>query len=132
MIVVGSVSHFTAMGRQICRFLLILWLTLLVCSYPAQASPRPVLPSAKLTGWDWQNLTTEIQQSYCVQAFAAFRGSPAQSYIISHGVQSLTPAGLCDRLTQFYSIEDNRDTPIATAAALAPILFADTPIGTRY
>jgi len=96
------------------------------------ASPKPVLPSAQITGWEWQNLSPELQQSYCVQAFAAFRGSPAQSYIISHGVQSLTPAGLCDRLGQFYSIEDNRDTPLATAAALAPLLFADTPLGTRY
>lgn len=120
------------MVRQICQFFTIVALLLLFCPWSGEASPKSVLPSAKLTGWEWQNLPSEMQQSYCVQAFAVFRGSPAQSYIISHGVQSLTPAGLCDRLGQFYSIEDNRDTTIATAAALAPILFADTPLGTRY
>ncbi len=116
--------------RFLGRFLLVL--LILVFALPVGATPKPVLPSAQITGWDWQNLNPDLQQSYCVQAFAAFRSSPAQSYIISHGVQSLTPVGLCDRLGQFYSIEDNRDTPLATAAALAPLLFADTPLGTRY
>jgi hypothetical protein len=129
---VNLVLHFTTIVGQFCQFFTILCLSFFLWFLPAGASPKPVLPSAQITGWEWQNLSPELQQSYCVQAFAAFRGSPAQSYIISHGVQSLTPAGLCDRLGQFYSIEDNRDTPLATAAALAPLLFADTPLGTRY
>ena len=128
----NSVLHFTAIKRLVSQFFLLLVLGLFLWSLPLAASPKPVLPGAQITGWEWQNLSPDLQQSYCVQAFAAFRGSPAQSYIISHGVQSLTPAGLCDRLGQFYSIEDNRDTPLATAAALAPLLFADTPLGTRY
>lgn len=128
----NSVLYFTTIIGQISQFFTILCLSLVFWFLPVNASPKPVLPSAQITGWDWQQLSPELQQSYCVQAFAVFRGSPAQSYIISHGVQSLTPPGLCDRLGQFYSIEDNRDTPLATAAALAPLLFADTPLGTRY
>ncbi len=126
------VLHFTTIIGQFCQFFITLCLSFFLWFLPVGASLKPVLPSAQITGWEWQNLSPEQQQSYCVQAFAAFRGSPAQSYIISHGVQSLTPPGLCDRLGQFYSIEDNRDTPLATAAALAPLLFADTPLGTRY
>ncbi|MFN3360142.1 MAG: hypothetical protein ACK421_01745 [Pseudanabaenaceae cyanobacterium] len=117
------------MGRWICQVLTIVLLCLLGGQMVAA---KPVVPSGQITGWEWQKLSGEAQLLYCRQAFAAFRGSPAQSYIISHGVQTLTPEGLCDRLHQFYSLPDNRDTTLATAAALAPLLFADTPLGTRY
>ncbi len=80
----------------------------------------------------WAAADVDAKLTFCQRAFAAFRGSPSQSYIISHGVQSLSPAGLCDRIDQFYSLEENRDTRLSEAAAIAPLLFADTPLGTLY
>ncbi|MDX2254352.1 MAG: hypothetical protein NW214_02445 [Pseudanabaenaceae cyanobacterium bins.39] len=111
----------------------------------AMASPaiaaerRPVIPahgqpvlSGSMHGQDWLQAATESKQAYCEEAFAVFRGSAAQSYIISHNIQSLTPEGLCDRIDQYYSLEEYLDDRLGSAAAIAPVLFADTPIGTKY
>ncbi len=103
------------------------------------AERRPVIPangqpilSGNMHGSDWMAASNDSKQAYCQEAFAAFRGSAAQSYIISHNIQSLSPEGLCDRMDQYYSLEDYADDRLGSAAAIAPILFADTPLGTKY
>jgi hypothetical protein len=95
------------------------------------ANGQPIL-SGNMHGSDWLVASSESKLAYCQEAFAAFRGSAAQSYIISHNIQSLTPQGLCDRMDQYYSLEEYADDRLGSAAAIAPILFADTPIGTKY
>ena len=114
--------------------------TLLTAPYQAIAAERrPVIPahgqpilSGNMHGSDWMAASNESKQAYCEEAFAAFRGSAAQSYIISHNIQSLSPEGLCDRMDQYYSLEEYADDRLGSAAAIAPILFADTPLGTKY
>lgn len=114
--------------------------TLLIAPYQAIAAERrPVIPahgqpilSGNMHGSDWMAASNESKQAYCEEAFAAFRGSAAQSYIISHNIQSLSPEGLCDRMDQYYSLEEYADDRLGSAAAIAPILFADTPLGTKY
>ncbi len=103
------------------------------------ATRRPVIPAngqpilgGSMHGSDWIAASRESKQAYCEEAFAAFRGSAAQSYIISHNIQSLSPEGLCDRMDQYYSLEEYIDDRLGSAAAIAPILFADTPLGTKY
>lgn len=103
------------------------------------AERRPVIPahgqpilSGNMHGSDWRVASSDSKQAYCQEAFAAFRGSAAQSYIISHNIQSLSPEGLCDRMDQYYSLEEYEDDRLGSAAAIAPILFADTPLGSRY
>ncbi len=103
------------------------------------AERRPVIPangqpilSGNMHGSDWIAASNDSKQAYCEEAFAAFRGSAAQSYIISHNIQSLSPEGLCDRMDQYYSLEEYADDRLGSAAAIAPILFADTPLGTKY
>ena len=103
------------------------------------AERRPVIPAhgkpilgGNMRGSDWLAAAPESKQAYCEEAFAAFRGSAAQSYIISHNIQSLSPEGLCDRMDQYFSLEDYADDRLGSAAAIAPILFADTPLGTKY
>lgn len=103
------------------------------------AERRPVIPahgqpilSGNMHGSDWRLASNDSKQAYCQEAFAAFRGSAAQSYIISHNIQSLSPEGLCDRMDQYYSLEEYEDDRLGSAAAIAPILFADTPLGSRY
>jgi hypothetical protein len=103
------------------------------------AERRPVIPangqpilSGNMHGSDWLIASKDSKQAYCEEAFAAFRGSAAQSYIISHNIQSLSPEGLCDRMDQYYSLEEYLDDRLGSAAAIAPILFADTPLGTKY
>lgn len=100
---------------------------------------RPVIPahgqpilSGNMHGLDWLAASNDSKQAYCQEAFVAFRGSAAQSYIISHNIQSMSAAGLCDRMDQYYSLEDYVDERLGSAAAIAPILFADTPLGTKY
>ena len=95
------------------------------------AHGQPIL-SGNMHGSDWITASNDSKQAYCQEAFAAFRGSAAQSYIISHNIQSLSPEGLCDRMDQYYSLEEYQDDRLGTAAAIAPILFADTPLGTKY
>ncbi len=113
------------------------WLGAMVGLAPgAIAAPyRPIAPAdgteilkGNQRGDVWVKASAAAQFAYCQDAFAAFRASPAQSYIISHNVQSLTSAGLCERINQFYAVEDNRETRIGAAAAIAPLLFADTPL----
>jgi len=107
---------------------------------PAIAAERhPVIPAngqpilgGNMHGSDWIAASKESKQAYCEEAFAAFRGSAAQSYIISHNIQSLSPEGLCDRMDQYYSLEEYAEDRLGSAAAIAPILFADTPLGTKY
>jgi hypothetical protein len=114
--------------------------TLLTAPYQAIAAERrPVIPahgqpilSGNMHGSDWIAASQDSKQAYCEEAFAAFRGSAAQSYIISHNIQSLSPEGLCDRMDQYYSLEEYADDRLGSAAAIAPILFADTPLGTKY
>ncbi|MBD2189656.1 hypothetical protein H6F41_16095 [Pseudanabaena sp. FACHB-723] len=103
------------------------------------AERHPVLPAngqpilgGNMHGTDWRAASKESKQAYCEEAFAVFRGSAAQSYIISHNIQSLSPEGLCDRMDQYYSLEEYADDRLGSAAAIAPILFADTPLGTKY
>ena len=103
------------------------------------AERRPVIPangqpilSGNMHGSDWIAASKDSKQAYCEEAFVAFRGSAAQSYIISHNIQSLSPEGLCDRMDQYYSLEEYADDRLGSAAAIAPILFADTPLGTKY
>ena len=103
------------------------------------AERRPVIPAngqpilgGNMHGSDWLAASKDSKQAYCEEAFAAFRGSAAQSYIISHNIQSLSPEGLCDRMDQYYSLEEYLDERLGSAAAIAPILFADTPLGTKY
>jgi hypothetical protein len=103
------------------------------------AERRPVIPangqpilSGNIHGTEWLKASPESKQAYCEEAFAVFRGSAAQSYIISHNIQSLSPQGLCDRIDQYYSLEEYVDDRLGSAAAIAPVLFADTPVGTKY
>ena len=112
------------------------------CGIPSQAiaaTRHPVIPAngqpilgGNMHGSDWISASNDSKQAYCQEAFAAFRGSAAQSYIISHNIQSLNPEGLCDRMDQYYSLEEYLDDRLGSAAAIAPILFADTPLGTKY
>lgn len=112
------------------------------CGNPSQAiaaTRPPVIPAngqpilgGNMHGSDWISASNDSKQAYCQEAFAAFRGSAAQSYIISHNIQSLSPEGLCDRMDQYYSLEEYLDDRLGSAAAIAPILFADTPLGTKY
>jgi hypothetical protein len=88
--------------------------------------------NGNMHGQEWVEAVFDAKIAYCNAAFAAFRGSPSQSYIVSSNVQSLTPKGLCDRIDQYFSIDDNLETRLNSAAAIAPILFADTPLGTKY
>ncbi len=136
-------SLFDWLPRTIARWGRPVWIGLLLClwgwSAPALAARRPVVPAAgapvlngNLTGPAWQAAAPASRLAYCAEALAAFRGSPAQSYIISHDVQSLEAQGLCDRIDQFYSLEENQDQRLNTAAALAPLLFADTPKERRF
>ncbi len=117
-----------------CLTALMLLCGTMVPVFPALAKPtyHPVIPAngapqlgGNLTGYDWQKSSPESRIAYCESALAAFRGSAAQSYIISHNVQSLSPSGLCRRMDQFYSLEENLETLLGQAAALAPLLFAD-------
>jgi hypothetical protein len=134
--------------RQVGRFHVLTSLILVIAtiailfSLPSQAiaaTRHPVIPAngqpilgGNMHGSDWIAASNDSKQAYCQEAFAAFRGSAAQSYIISHNIQSLSPAGLCDRMDQYYSLEDYLDDRLGSAAAIAPILFADTPLGTKY
>jgi len=114
--------------------------TIVTAPYQAIAAERrPVIPangqpilSGNMHGSEWMAASKDSKQAYCEEAFAAFRGSAAQSYIISHNIQSLSPEGLCDRMDQYYSLEEYADDRLGSAAAIAPILFADTPLGTKY
>jgi len=103
------------------------------------ATRRGVLPqngaptlTGIIKGEAWLSAIPDSKIAYCKEAYSAFRASPSQSYIISSNVQSLTAIGLCDRIDQYFSIEENLDSRLATAAAIAPLLFADTPLGTKY
>jgi hypothetical protein len=87
----------------------------------------PIL-DGNINGEAWLSAMPESRIAFCHEANAAFRGSPSQSYIISWNVQSLTPAGLCDRIDQYYAQEETLDTRISAAAAIAPLLYADIPI----
>lgn len=115
-------------------------ITILAMPNQAIAAERhPVIPahgqpilSGNMHGGDWISASNDSKQAYCQEAFAAFRGSAAQSYIISHNIQSMNSEGLCDRMDQYYSLEDYLDERLGSAAAIAPILFADTPLGTKY
>lgn len=105
----------------------------------AATSSRTVLPqngaptlSGTLKGEEWLSALPDSKIAYCNGAYSAFRASPSQSYIISSNVQSLTASGLCDRIDQYFSLEENLDSRLSTAAAIAPLLFADTPLGTNY
>ncbi len=142
------ILHMTTQIRYQSRAL---WLTglaalLLFCTgtilplAPVLAKPtyHPVIPAngapqlgGNLTGYEWQKANRDSRIAYCESALAAFRGSAAQSYIISHNVQSLSPSGLCRRMDQFYSLEENLETRLGQAAALAPLLFADIDIDLR-
>lgn len=128
--------------RNITKFLLaiVIFIAIFNTNNPAIAAERrPVIPangqpilSGNMHGVDWIAASRDSKQAYCEEAFAAFRGSAAQSYIISHNIQSLSPDGLCDRMDQYYSLEEYLDDRLGSAAAIAPILFADTPLGTKY
>ncbi|PZV15965.1 MAG: hypothetical protein DCF20_09410 [Pseudanabaena sp.] len=114
--------------------------TFFIAPHQAIASERrPVIPangqpilSGNMHGTDWIAASKDSKQAYCEEAFAGFRGSAAQSYIISHNIQSMSASGLCDRMDQYFSLEDYIDERLGSAAAIAPILFADTPLGTKY
>jgi len=128
--------------HAITRLLLaiVIFIAIFNTNNPAIAAERhPVIPangqpilSGNMHGADWIAASRDSKQAYCEEAFAAFRGSAAQSYIISHNIQSLSPDGLCDRMDQYYSLEEYLDDRLGSAAAIAPILFADTPLGTKY
>jgi hypothetical protein len=128
--------------HALAKFLLVILIftTVFLINNQAIASERrPVIPangqpilSGNMHGSDWIAASRDSKQAYCEEAFAAFRGSAAQSYIISHNIQSLSPEGLCDRMDQYYSLEEYLDDRLGSAAAIAPILFADTPLGTKY
>jgi hypothetical protein len=128
--------------RILARLVLVIVTIACLFANPYQAiaaERRPVIPAngqpilgGNMHGTDWINASKESKQAYCEEAFAAFRGSAAQSYIISHNIQSMSPEGLCDRMDQYYSLEEYVDDRLGSAAAIAPILFADTPIGTKY
>ena len=133
-----QIFNFHVLSRLILAIVMLL--TLLTSPYPAIAAERrPVIPahgqpilSGNMHGSDWMAASQDSKQAYCEEAFAAFRGSAAQSYIISHNIQSLSPEGLCDRMDQYYSLEEYADDRLGSAAAIAPILFTDTPLGTKY
>ncbi len=91
----------------------------------------PIL-SGNIRGDEWLKALSDSKIAFCNEAYSAFRASPSQSYIISSNVQSLTASGLCDRIDQYFSIEENLESRLGTAAAIAPLLFADTPLGTKY
>lgn len=123
------------------NFLKTVLLTLLLSSLLALCPTTPVharnryvpdhgapILSGNITGESWLAAAPESRLAFCHEASAAFRGSAAQSYTISWNVQSLTPAGLCDRLNQYYAQAENLDTRISAAAAIAPLLYADTPL----
>jgi hypothetical protein len=124
------------------RLILVVATIAILFGIPSQAiaaTRHPVIPAngqpilgGNMHGYDWIAASNDSKQAYCQEAFAAFRGSAAQSYIISHNIQSLSPEGLCDRMDQYYSLEDYLDDRLGSAAAIAPILFADTPLGTKY
>ena len=124
-------------------FLLILFIAiaciLITPNHAIAAERHPVIPAngqpilgGNMHGADWITASNESKQAYCEEAFAAFRGSAVQSYTISHNIQSLTPEGLCDRMDQYYSLEEYLEERLGSAAAISPILFADTPVGTKY
>lgn len=133
-----QIFNFHVLPRLV--LVVVMLLTLLTAPYQAIAAERrPVIPahgqpilSGNMHGSDWMAASQDSKQAYCEEAFAAFRGSAAQSYIISHNIQSLSPEGLCDRMDQYYSLEEYADDRLGSAAAIAPILFADTPLGTKY
>ena len=124
------------------RLILVIATITMLLGMPSQAiaaTRHPVIPAngqpilgGNMHGSDWITASNDSKQAYCQEAFAAFRGSAAQSYIISHNIQSLSPEGLCDRMDQYYSLEEYVDDRLGSAAAIAPILFADTPLGTKY
>ena len=128
--------------RILTSFFLVMATIAMIFTAPSQAiaaERHPVIPAngqpilgGNMHGADWIAASNESKQAYCEEAFAAFRGSAAQSYIISHNIQSLSSTGLCDRMDQYYSLEDYIDARLGSAAAIAPILFADTPLGTKY
>ena len=133
-----QIFNFHVLPRLV--LVVVMLLTLLTAPYQAIAAERrPVIPahgqpilSGNMHVSDWMAASKDSKQAYCEEAFAAFRGSAAQSYIISHNIQSLSPEGLCDRMDQYYSLEEYADDRLGSAAAIAPILFADTPLGTKY
>jgi hypothetical protein len=133
-----KISNFQILARLV--LVIVLISSLFSDPQSAIASERrPVIPAngqpilrGNMRGSDWIVASNDSKQAYCQEAFAAFRGSAAQSYIISHNIQSMNPEGLCDRMDQYYSLEDYIDERLGSAAAIAPILFADTPIGTKY
>lgn len=133
-----QIFNFHVLQRLV--LVVVMLFTLLIAPYQAIAAERrPVIPangqpilSGNMHGSDWIAASKDSKQAYCEEAFAAFRGSAAQSYIISHNIQSLSPEGLCDRMDQYYSLEEYADDRLGSAAAIAPILFADTPLGTKY
>ena len=128
--------------RILTSLIFVLTAIVIFCGVPSQAiaaTRHPVIPAngqpilgGNMHGSDWISASNDSKQAYCQEAFAAFRGSAAQSYIISHNIQSLSPEGLCDRMDQYYSLEEYLDDRLGSAAAIAPILFADTPLGTKY
>ncbi|WP_434687965.1 hypothetical protein [Pseudanabaena minima] len=133
-----QIFNFHVLQRLV--LVVVMLFTILIAPYQAIAAERrPVIPangqpilSGNMHGSDWIAASKDSKQAYCEEAFAAFRGSAAQSYIISHNIQSLSPEGLCDRMDQYYSLEEYADDRLGSAAAIAPILFADTPLGTKY
>jgi hypothetical protein len=133
----GQVFNFRFFVRLVLSLVAI---AIIFVANPAIAAERrPVIPAngqpilgGNMHGSDWLAASKDSKQAYCEEAFAAFRGSAAQSYIISHNIQSLSPEGLCDRMDQYYSLEEYLDERLGSAAAIAPILFADTPLGTKY
>ncbi len=105
-----------------------------VASRNPSAVRRPIQPangaamlSGSKLGSDWLEAAPESKTAYCAEAISAFRASAAQSYIVSAGVQSLNPESFCYRLDQYFAIEENQLQRLESAAAIAPILFADTP-----
>lgn len=85
--------------------------------------------SGRMDGYDWLEADPTAKQAYCDRAYRAFRASPSQSYIISSNVQALNEAGFCKRIDQFYSYDINLEIPLDQAAATAPLLFSDHPVG---
>ncbi len=94
-----------------------------------KATPVPGSLSGRMDGYDWLEAEPVAQQSYCDKAYRAFRASPSQSYIISSNVQALDEVGFCKRIDQFYSYDINLEIPLDQAAATAPLLFSDHPVG---
>ena len=136
--IMTKISNFHILARLVLVIVLISSL-FLEPKVAIAAERRPVIPangqpilSGNMHGSDWMAASNDSKQAYCEEAFAVFRGSAAQSYIISHNIQSLSPEGLCDRMDQYYSLVEYADDRLGSAAAIAPILFADTPLGTKY